>query len=172
MKYVTLFSCEAFGFFVAWTYLQFGIQVLTYQFGDPASSPDGALVSIILALLMLVIAFLFKCLSRSVLFHRHVRRFCDDYGMPLALVATSAAAYWGSFHTARPLTLPVGAAFQPAHGRPWLVHFWQLDGKWVALALPFGIILWILFFFDHNVSVCPTLSLFLSDKLTLVTHSR
>ncbi|KAH9029042.1 hypothetical protein EDB84DRAFT_1588842 [Lactarius hengduanensis] len=144
--------CEAFGFYVAWTYLQFGIQVLTYQFDDPSSSPAGALTSTILALLMLVTAFLFKCLSRSVLFHRHVRRFCADYGMPLALVASSAIAYWGSFHTARPLTLPVGPAFQPSHGRSWLVRFWQLDGKWVALALPFGILLWVLFFFDHNVS--------------------
>ena len=154
MKYVTVFSCETFGFYVACTYLQFGIQALTYQFGDPASSPAGAFVSTTLALIMLVTAFLFKCLSLSALFHRHVRRFCADYGMPLALVASSAAAYWGSFHTAHPLTLPVGAAFQPTHGRSWLVRFWQLDGKWVALALPFGILLWVLFFFDHNVSVC------------------
>lgn len=167
MQYVTIFSCETFGFYVACTYLQFGIQLLTYQFGDPTSSPAGALVSTTLALLMLVSAFLFKCLSQSTLFHRHVRQFCADYGMPLALVASSAAAYWGSFHTARPLTLPVGAAFQPAHGRSWLVHFWQLDGKWVALALPFGILLWVLFFFDHNVSVCfslPPLSPPLSDQ--------
>ncbi|KAN0132300.1 HCO3- transporter family domain containing protein [Lactarius tabidus] len=152
LQYVTVFSCETFGFYVAWTYLQFGIQALTYQFGDPAASPSGALVSVTLALLMLVAAFLFKCLSQSALFHRHVRRSCADYGIPLALVASSAVAYWGSFHTAHPSTLPVGAAFQPAHDRPWLVRFWQLDGKWVALALPFGIILWVLFFFDHNVS--------------------
>ncbi|KAF8264730.1 HCO3 transporter family-domain-containing protein [Lactarius quietus] len=152
LKYVTVFSCETFGFYVACTYLQFGIQALTYQFGDSSSSPAGALVSTTLALLMLVTAFLFKCLSQSTLFHRHVRRFCADYGMPLALLASSAMAYWGNFHTARPLTLPVGAAFQPAHGRSWIVHFWQLDGKWVVLALPFGVILWVLFFFDHNVS--------------------
>ncbi|KAI0299586.1 HCO3 transporter family-domain-containing protein [Russula brevipes] len=152
LQYVTLFSCDTFGFYVAWTYIQYGIQVLTRQFGDSTSTPPGALVSITLSLLMLVTAFLFKFLSRSMLFHRHVRRFCADYGMPLALVASSATAYWGRFRTADPLTLPVGAAFQPAHGRSWLVRFWELDGKWVALALPFGFILWVLFFFDHNVS--------------------
>ncbi|KAH9986891.1 HCO3 transporter family-domain-containing protein [Russula compacta] len=152
LQYVTLFSCDTFGFYVAWTYIQYGIQVVTHQFHDPASTTSGGLVSIILALLMLITAFLFKLLSRSALFHRHVRRFCADYGMPLSLVASSAMAYWGRFHSARPLTLPVGKAFQPAHGRSWLVHFWDLDGKWVALALPFGFILWVLFFFDHNVS--------------------
>ena len=154
LQYVTLFSCDTFGFYVAWTYIQYGIQVITRQFDDPAStSSDAALVSIILALLMLITAFLFKFLSRSTLFHRHIRRFCADYGMPLSLIASSAMAYWGRFHDVHPLTLPVGEAFRPAHGRSWLVRFWELDGKWVALALPFGFILWVLFFFDHNVSV-------------------
>jgi len=154
LQYVTLFSCDTFGFYVAWTYIQYGVQVTTRQFDDPASkSSDAALVSITLALLMLVTAFLFKFLSRSIFFHRHVRRFCADYGMPLSLIASSAMAYWGRFYDAHPLTLPIGGAFQPANGRSWFVHFWELDGKWVALALPFGFILWVLFFFDHNVSV-------------------
>lgn len=62
-------------------------------------------------------------------------------------------AYWGRFNGANPTTLPVSHAFQPAGGRDWLVKFWQLDGKWVGIALPFGFALWVLFFFDHNVSV-------------------
>jgi hypothetical protein len=62
-------------------------------------------------------------------------------------------AYWGRFNIANPVTLPVGGAFQAANGREWLVKFWQLEGKWVGIAFPFGVILWILFFFDHNVSV-------------------
>jgi uncharacterized membrane protein YbhN (UPF0104 family) len=157
LQYVTIFSCDTFGFFVAWTYIQYGIQVITHQFDDSASTQSGgALVSIILSLLMLVTAFLFKFLSSSTLFHRHVRRFCADYGMPLALIASSAMAYWGRFHDAHPQTLPVGGAFKPANGRSWIVPFWQLDRKSVALAFPFGFILWVLFFFDHNVSVRHT----------------
>ncbi|KAF8894307.1 bicarbonate transporter [Mucidula mucida] len=114
LKYVTLFSCDTFGFYVSWVYLQYGIQ--------------------------------------KTLFHRHVRRFLADYGMPISLIATSAMAYWGRFNTTNPLTLPVQGAFEAAQGRAWLVRFWQLEGKWVGIALPFGIVLWILFFFDHNVS--------------------
>ncbi|KDR82622.1 hypothetical protein GALMADRAFT_58471, partial [Galerina marginata CBS 339.88] len=153
LKYVTLFSCDTFGFYVSWVYLQYGIQVLTRQFG-PTDSPaeQSALVSIILALLMLVTAFLFKSLSQTPYFHRHVRRFLADYGMPISLVASSAMAYWGRFNIANPVTLPVGGAFQAAGGRNWLVKFWELEGKWVGIALPFGLVLWILFFFDHNVS--------------------
>ena len=154
LKYVTLFSCDTFGFYVSWVYLQYGIQVLTRQF-VPSDSPEaqGVLVSIILALLMLVTSFLFQSLSQTPYFHRHVRRFLADYGMPISLVAASAMAYWGRFNATNTLTLPVGRAFQPAGERPWLVKFWELEGKWVGVALPFGFILWILFFFDHNVSV-------------------
>ncbi|KAG2123398.1 HCO3 transporter family-domain-containing protein [Suillus cothurnatus] len=117
-----------------------------------SGSLEGALVGITLALLMLVTSFLFQRLSETTLFHRHIRRFFSDYGMPISLIATSGMAHWGRFNASNPTTLPVGSAFQAANGRAWLVKFWELDGKWVGIALPFGIILWILFFFDHNVS--------------------
>ena len=136
---------------MSWVYLQYGIQVLTRQLQSSGSL--GAFVSIILALLMLVTSFLLQSLSQKSFFHRHVRRFLADYGMPMSLIAASGMAYWGRFNHAHPNTLPVGAAFKAAGGRDWLVKFWQLDGKWVGIALPFGIVLWILFFFDHNVSV-------------------
>lgn len=103
---------------------------------------------------MLVTSFLFQALSKTDYFHRIVRVFFADYGMPISLIAASGMAYWGRFGTAHPTTLPVGGAFQAANGSEWFVRFWELDGKWVGIALPFGIVLWVLFFFDHNVSVC------------------
>ena len=161
LKYVTLFSCDTFGFYVSWVYLQYGVQVITRQFStsSPAGSIesgslDGAFVGIVLALLMTVTAFLFRALSQSAYFHRHVRRFLADYGMPISLIASSAMAYWGRFDSANPTTLPTGHAFVPAGDRPWLVRFWELERKWVGIAFPFGVALWVLFFFDHNVSVC------------------
>ncbi|KAL1736909.1 HCO3 transporter family-domain-containing protein [Schizophyllum commune] len=154
LKYVTLFSCDTFGFYVSWVYLQYGIQVITRQLAQSTGPQDaaGPLVSIIVALLMLVTAFLFQSLAQKTFFHRHVRRFLADYGMPISLVASSGMAYWGRFNAANAQTLPISGAFQPAGGREWLVRFWQLEGKWVGIALPFGFILWVLFFFDHNVS--------------------
>ncbi|KAJ7164701.1 HCO3 transporter family-domain-containing protein [Mycena crocata] len=152
LKYVTLFSCDTFGFYVAWVYLQYGVQVLTRQLDAYPQNSPGPLVAIIVALLMLVTSFLFQYLSGQNFFHRHARRFLADYGMPISLVASSGMAYWGRFNAADSSTLPVGGAFQAAGGRDWLVKFWQLDGRWVGIAFPFGLILWVLFFFDHNVS--------------------
>ena len=167
---MTLFSCDTFGFYVSWVYLQYGIQVLTRQF-VPADSPgaQGVLVSIFLAILMLVTSFLFQSLSQTPYFNRQVRRFFADYGMPISLVATSAMAYWGRFNATNPLTLPIAGAFQAAGDRQWLVRFWEIETKWVGIALPFGIVLWILFFFDHNVSVSLHLSIcFMRDNIYLL----
>ncbi|KAB5591398.1 anion transporter [Ceratobasidium theobromae] len=171
LRYVTRFSCDTFGFYVAWVYLQYGVQVLTRQLHDVESA--SVFVSIILALVMLVTGHLFGMLARSNLGHRLVRRFCADYGMPisgkhlalviinlpsgelisaLSVVACSGLAYWGRFNLANPLTLPTSGSFSPAGNRPWLVKFWELDGKWVGIAFPFGFVLFILFYFDHNVS--------------------
>ncbi|KAF8516837.1 anion exchanging protein [Hysterangium stoloniferum] len=150
LKYVTIFSCDTFGFFVSWVYIQYGIQVLTRQFHT--SPLPSAYVSIILAFVMLSLSVCFRVLAQSNFFHRHVRRVFADYGMPISIVATSALAYWGRFNDSNPATLPVLGAFEAAGRREWLVRFWELDGKWVAIAFPFGLALWVLFFFDHNVS--------------------
>ncbi|KAG8907049.1 hypothetical protein FRB99_005426 [Tulasnella sp. 403] len=152
LRYVTRFSCDTFGFYVSWVYLQYGVQVLTRQFHE--SSVESAYVSIILALVMLVTGHLFVILSQSTFFHRVVRRFFADYGMPISgtFVSLHALAYWGHFNASNPATLPTAGAFQPAGGRKWLIRFWELPAKWVGIAFPFGIALFFLFFFDHNVS--------------------
>lgn len=150
LRYVTLFSCDTFGFFVSWVYLQYGVQVLIRQFNS--TSLSSAYVSVILALLMLFLAVVFRVLSVSPLFHRHVRRVFADYGMPVSIVVVSALAYWGRLNESNLETLPVGSAFQAAGGRAWLVQFWKLEARWVGIAFPFGLALWVLFFFDHNVS--------------------
>jgi hypothetical protein len=52
------------------------------------------------------------------------------------------------------MTLPTtSGSFVPIGIRSWLVPFWQLEVYWVGIAFPFGLILFILFYFDHNVSV-------------------
>lgn len=75
-----------------------------------------------------------------------MRRFIADYGMPIAVVACSALAYWGRFHESINVDdarLPISGAFSPAGGRDWLVPFWQLPGRWVGIAFPFGFVLFV-----------------------------
>jgi hypothetical protein len=38
LKYVTRFSCDTFGFYVAAVYVQYGIQVVTRQFSQSSTA--------------------------------------------------------------------------------------------------------------------------------------
>jgi hypothetical protein len=47
-------------------------------------------------------------------------------------------------------TLPTSKAFFPTTDRGWFVHFWDISIGDVFIAIPFAILLTILFYFDHN----------------------
>jgi hypothetical protein len=48
------------------------------------------------------------------------------------------------------LTLPTGKAFEPTENRDWFIRFWELPVGDIFLAIPFAILLTVLFYFDHN----------------------
>ncbi|KAK3044390.1 hypothetical protein LTS18_001410, partial [Coniosporium uncinatum] len=61
----------------------------------------------------------------------------------------------GRIKAAHLSTVPVTRAFYPTQPRPtsvWLVDFWNLETKWIFVALPFGFLVMLLFYYDHNVS--------------------
>lgn len=55
----------------------------------------------------------------------------------------------GPLERADVLKLPITRAFYPTTDRSWLIHFWNLPVKWVFVALPIGILLTMLFYYDH-----------------------
>ncbi|KAL8873137.1 MAG: hypothetical protein Q9174_001342 [Haloplaca sp. 1 TL-2023] len=147
LTYVTRFSCDTFGFYVAFIYLQKGIQVLTRQWetGEPA-----AYLSIVVALLVLMVAYICGAVGASSLFQRYVRKFIEDYGTPLTLIFFTGFVHIGRMSTIEVQSLPTSRAFFPTQDRGWFVHFWDIDVADVFIAIPFAILLTILFWFDHN----------------------
>lgn len=151
LRAVTRFSCDTFGFYVALIYLQKGVQVLSRQFAEGAATP-GAYLSIMVALLVLMVAYACGVVGASNLFHRFVRKFIEDYGTPLTIVFFTGFVHIGHMRAVGLEKLPTSKAFFPTQDRPWLVHFWDIDGTDVGIAFPFAMVLTILFWFDHNVS--------------------
>ncbi len=147
VTYVTRFSCDIFGFYVAFIYLQKGIQVLTRQWanGEPA-----AYLSITVALLVLGAAYLCGVIGGSTLFQRYARKFIEDYGTPLTIVFFTGFVHIGRMQGVALETLPTSKAFFPTPDRGWFIHFWDIDVGDVFIAMPFAILLTILFYFDHN----------------------
>lgn len=79
--------------------------------------------------------------------------------MPITDRSQIATIFWtgfshipGRIKDANLLRVPHTRAFYPSQDRPWLVEFWNLEAKWVFVALPMGILMTLLFYYDHNVS--------------------
>ncbi|KAI1391014.1 HCO3 transporter family-domain-containing protein [Hypoxylon trugodes] len=147
LRYVTRFPCDIFGFYVAFIYLQKGIQVLE-RFGDQAPF----YLSLAVALLVFMIAYACGELGGSPLFRHPVRVFLKDYGTPLTVVFFTGFVHLGRMKTVELERLPTTAAFFPTADRGWLVRFWDIDVGDIFIAIPFAVLLTILFYFDHNVS--------------------
>ncbi|RTE73663.1 hypothetical protein BHE90_011905 [Fusarium euwallaceae] len=147
LRWVTRFPCDIFGFYVAFIYLQKGIQVLE-RLGN---GPEFYL-SIVSALLVFMVAYACGELGSSSLFRHPLRVFLKDYGTPLTLIFFTGFVHMGRMAEVKLDVLPTGIAFVPTSGRSWLVNFWDMSAGDIFLALPFAILLTILFWFDHNVS--------------------
>ena len=145
LRYVTRFSCDIFGFYVAFIYLQKGIQVLTNQ-GSGAAFYLSAMV----ALLVLGFGYLCGTVGSSSLFHHYIRMIFKDYGTPLMVIFFTGFVHMGRMTAVTLETLPTTIAFEPTSDRGWFIHFWEIKGLDVFLAIPFAILLTILFYFDHN----------------------
>ncbi|KAG7713387.1 hypothetical protein KL949_005046 [Ogataea haglerorum] len=156
MRYVTKYSCISFGLFINIVYIQKGIQILTHQFAikDDLSGFASIVVALVMTLFGLAAHF-FGIKSHYI--HPLFRKFVKDYGTPLSVVFFTGFIHFGghlkSVDFAR---LPITRSFHPTSpDRPesWYIPFWRdVSVGDVFLALPFGILLTILFYFDHNVS--------------------
>lgn len=153
LRYVTRFPCDIFGFYVAFIYLQKGIQVLE-RLGDG----ESFYLSIVVALLVFVVAYVCGELGRGSLFRHSVRVFLKDYGTPLTVVFFTGFVHIGRMRNVPLETLPTSTSFLPTVDRGWLVDFWNISVVDVFLALPFAVLLTILFWFDHNGMKSPLIS--------------
>lgn len=147
LRWVTRFPCDIFGFYVAFIYLQKGIQVL-----ERLGNGSAFYLSIVAALLLFMVAYICGELGGSNLFRHPVRVFLKDYGTPLTLVFFTGFVHFGRMSEIHLAVLPTSTAFEPTADRGWVVNFWDLSVGEVFTALPFAILLTILFWFDHNVS--------------------
>lgn len=157
LRCVTKFSCDIFGFFINIIYIEKGVQLLVREF-DHGTEIQGYL-SVVVALLTMVfgvVTVMVGDLSR--LFKWPLRKFVADYGLPLTVVFFTGFAHFpGRLKDANLSTLNTGIAFEPTstsggrtHG--WFIHFWDINVGDVFLAIPFALLLTLLFYFDHNVS--------------------
>lgn len=159
LQYVTTFPCDIFGLFNNVVYIQKGIQILTRQFSAKSGekSVQDGFASVVVALVMTAFGLFFKLFHYYPLFSHRIRTFISDYSTALSVLFWSSFTHFGGYlHDVKFKKLPITKAFFPTSkvNRPqntWLAYE-PIPVKDVFIALPFGIFLTILFYFDHNVS--------------------
>jgi hypothetical protein len=102
------------------------------------------------SLLVLMVAYGCGIIGHSNYFQRHVRKFIEDYGTPLTVVFFTGFVHIGKMNSINLQTLPTSKAFFPTMDRGWFIHFWDINVGDVFIAIPFAMLLTILFYFDHN----------------------
>ncbi|KAF1356684.1 HCO3 transporter family-domain-containing protein [Delphinella strobiligena] len=151
MRFITDFSSNAFGMYVGIIYMIKGVEELVAQFTDSMST--AGFLSVVVALCYWATVYALELLPRTVVFTPTIRKFLSDYAYPICTLSwTGFVHISGPLQKANVLKLTHTRAFYPTVDRSWLIHFWNLPVKWVFVALPIGILLTLLFYYDHNVS--------------------
>ena len=159
MCYVTTFSTEIFSLLNSIIYFHKAIQEL--QRAHDRLSFAAFLYSIIGAIgTMLVAIFLSTAENWKPLFHRYVRMGLAEYAAAISIVIFIGLPHVGELNDLDRENLQVSTTFRPTSPERlvFLVKFWELNIKWIFAAIIPGLIITILFFFDHEVSsiICTT----------------
>jgi hypothetical protein len=128
-----------------------GVEELIYLF-EPTTLAGGYL-SIVIAILYFGSVYGLEKLGSSTLWTPGVRGILADYSFAFPTLFWVGFYYIpGRLENTEIYRVPVVGAFQPTQARNWVIDFWNLDAKWIFVALPFGFLMMLLFYYDHNVS--------------------
>lgn len=156
MRYVTDFSSQSLGAYVGIIYCVKGVQLLIGPF--ESHGPRVGFMDVVTATLFFFIFYLLELVGRGVWFKPWVRGLLGDYAYPLATIFVTGFSHFpGQLKAANVPTVPHTKAFYPTTNRSWLIEFWDLDVKWVFVALPIGFLWMLLFYYDH-VGLRPPLA--------------
>lgn len=153
MRYVTTFSTEIFSLLNSIIYFHKAIQEL--QRAQASLSFAAFLYAIIGAIgTMLLAIFLSTAESWKPLFHRYVRLGLTEYAAAISIIIFIGMPHVGQLATLDKQTLHVSTSFRPTSPdrNIFFVEFWKLPLGWIFAALIPGLIITVLFYFDHEVS--------------------
>lgn len=153
MRYVTTFATEIFSLLNSIIYFHKAIQEL--ERAHTNLSFAAFLYAIIGSVgTMLFAIFLSTAESWRPLFHRYFRLLLTEYAAAISILLFIGLPYAGELAQLDKMTLPVSETFRPTSPDrgTFFVKFWKLPVAWIFGAIIPGIIITILFFFDHEVS--------------------
>ncbi|TDZ60663.1 putative transporter [Colletotrichum trifolii] len=153
MQYVTDFSADIFSLLNSVIYFHKAVREL--QRTKTVVSLAAFLYSIIGAIGTCLLAiFLSTALSWKPLFHRYVRMGLAEYAAAISIIFFIGMPYVGDLAHLDHNRLMVQKTFKPSSPdrNYFFVEFWKLPIEWIFIAIIPGIIITVLFYFDHEIS--------------------
>ncbi|KEY74772.1 hypothetical protein S7711_06670 [Stachybotrys chartarum IBT 7711] len=148
MRYVTDFSSESFGMYVGIIYIIKGVEELVNEFDH--QGPAAGYLSCIIAILYFGTVYAIEKLGSSTVWKAGIRVILADYAYVFpTLFWVGFSHFPGNLGRTDLMRVPVTGAFTPTQPRSWLIDFWNLDIQWVFVAMPFGFLTMLLFYYDH-----------------------
>ena len=153
MRYVTAFSTEIFSLLNSTIYFHKAVQEL--QRAHENLSFAAFLYSIIGAIGTLLVAiFLSTAKQWKPLLHRYIRMGLSEYAAAISIIIFIGMPHVGELQSLDRSTLQTSTTFMPSDPERsrFFVEFWKIKVYWIFAAVVPGLIITILFFFDHEVS--------------------
>lgn len=144
-----------------------GVEELSINFYDDRIA--NGFVSVMIGILFTLTVYFLEKIRSTTLFTEGIREVLSDYAYPVRFCYLNAfqqankffklATIWwtgfshipGNLRHVHIEALPITRSWYPTVPRPyvWLVEFWHLPVKWVFVALPIGMLVTLLFYYDH-----------------------
>ncbi|KAG9034061.1 hypothetical protein FRB95_013830 [Tulasnella sp. JGI-2019a] len=149
-RYVTAFTAETFGMYVCVVYIQKGIELLVSEFDHDTRA---GFMGIVIAFGFFFTYWALVHLGTSSYLHPRIRGLASDFGMFVTVVFWTGFCYIpGNLRSTEFQRLVTTKSFQPTIDRDWIVSLHEVSAGYIFAALPFGVLVTALFYFDHNVS--------------------
>ncbi|EMD00948.1 hypothetical protein BAUCODRAFT_190268 [Baudoinia panamericana UAMH 10762] len=153
MRYITDFSSNAFGMYVGIIYMIKGVEELVAGFQEPGSSWAAGYLGIVIALCYWASVYFLEAMGGTTYLTPVTRKLLADFAYPIATIWWTGFSHIpGRIKSTGLLRLEHTPAFYPTTDRSWLIDFWNCPVDWIFVALPIGILITLLFYYDHNVS--------------------
>lgn len=153
MGYVTNFSADIFSLLNSVIYFHKAVREI--QRTKEMVSFAAFLYSIIGAAgTCLLAVFLSTAVHWKPLFHKYIRLGLSEYAAAISIIFFIGMPYVGELASLDHNKLIVQTSFRPSSpGRQqFFVEFWKLPVEWVFISIIPGIIITVLFYFDHEIS--------------------
>lgn len=153
MRYVTTFSTEIFSLLNSVIYFHKAVQELQRAHVDLSFA--AFLYSIIGAIGTMLVAISLSTAERwKPLLHRFIRMGLAEYAAAISIIIFIGMPHIGELQSLDRSTLQISTIFRPSDPKRsrFFVEFWKIEVYWIFAALVPGLIITILFFFDHEIS--------------------